>query len=155
MLTTHRCWFIEYLPPAIETMAKTKDSHFVAVGREDGSLEVWSTTNWVMLLKCPGIQDLDIRRVHWVEADYRGPVWVGSNPLAYWTTGGGEVMRWVITTGLNGSVIEWDLKTRLPERWVDLGSAVWDSKVKDNEEIVCVCEDGSTRIVNLDEFRES
>lgn len=56
--------------------------------------------------------------------------------------------RRLITTGLNGLVIEWDLRTNKPRSKYSCNSAIWDSKVC-GKYIYLACEDGTIKILKI------
>jgi hypothetical protein len=60
----------------------------------------------------PGNQNCDIRNIHWLEPEAsfsEGQDSEEGNPLYYKTSSGAFKKRRLITTGLNGHVIEWNL----------------------------------------------
>ena len=59
-----------------------------------------------------------------------------------------EKKRRLISTGLNGMVIEWDLRTGRPKSSYNAGGAIWDSKVE-GKFVYIACEDGSIRILKV------
>ena len=85
-------------------MAVTKDKRLIAVARENNSIEIWLRDSWVQLLVIPGNKNCAVRNIHWLEqseslaADKTNPLYLAN----------GKARR-LITTGLNGVVIEWDL----------------------------------------------
>lgn len=91
-------------------MAVTTDRKLVAVARENNSIEIWLRESWVQLLVIPGNKNCAIRNVHWLEktssqSSTRGGS-VNDNNVLY--TADGQPRR-LLTTGLNGVIIEWDL----------------------------------------------
>ena len=97
-------------------MAATKDRKLLAVARENNSIEIWLRDSWVQLLVIPGNKNCAIRNIHWLEPEGNNDplnrlsslgTCDQSNPL-YMANGSA---RRLITTGLNGVVIEWDLRT--------------------------------------------
>ena len=71
-----------------------------------------------------------------------------TNPLYF----GGKKRR-VITTGLNGQVLEWDLLSGKVLAKFSTHSAIWDSKqlnTPQNAKLMALaCEDGSIKIVKI------
>jgi hypothetical protein len=111
-LERHR--FAHYQPQGVECMTLTRDRSLLAVARENKSIEIWTVPNsWSQLLLIPGHQSCDIRNIHWLEPAATTKQGEESNPLYYKTTGPRGVehykKRRLITTGLNGLVIEWNL----------------------------------------------
>ena len=62
-----RCSFIEYLPEAIECMCPSIDASLLAVGRADGSIDIFKTASWTPLLRMVGSSAIDVRSIHWLE----------------------------------------------------------------------------------------
>ena len=59
----------------------------------------------------PGLKNCDVRNIHWLEVNAKISAHLGSNPLYYQLQDSKFKKRRLITTGLNGLIIEWDLKT--------------------------------------------
>lgn len=70
------------------------------------------------------------------------------NPLYYHSKDKKFHKRRLITTGLNGMVIEWDLQTKKPKSKYVCNSAIWDSKMH-GKYIYLACEDGTVRILKI------
>jgi WD40 repeat protein len=70
------------------------------------------------------------------------------NPLYYKTKTGGFKKRRLVTTGLNGHVIEWNLQTQLPKAKYNAHASLWDSKMH-GKYIYLACEDGSVKILKV------
>ena len=86
----YRMRFMEYLPPSTECMSVTRDEKLLAVGRENGQIEIYAskafstvstkevprynsinkTDTWTMIHVIPGIKNNDIRNIMWYEPDY-------------------------------------------------------------------------------------
>lgn len=60
--------------------------------------------------------------------------------------------RRLITTGLNGLVIEWDLANMKPKAKYASHSAIWDSKML-GKFIYLACEDGTIKILKIKKSR--
>ena len=58
----------------------------------------------------------------------------------------------MITTGLNGLVIEWDLLTMKPRAKFASHSAIWDSKLH-GKHLYLACEDGTVKVVKIKKAR--
>lgn len=56
--------------------------------------------------------------------------------------------RRLITTGLNGTVIEWDLLNKCPKSKYSAHAAIWQSRVL-GKFIYLACEDGSVKILKI------
>ena len=83
----------------------------LAIARSNCSIEIWLTSSWTQLLVIAGNKSSAIRRLHWLSASGDGPSdgsWSDElNPLMF-----RGAPRRLLTTGLNGVVLEWDLITR-------------------------------------------
>ena len=95
--------FAHYQPQAIECMAKSCDGKLLAIARANCSIEIWLLPSWTQLLVIPGNKNCEIRNIHWYEKSGKDSV-PDSNPLYRC----GQPRR-LLTTGLNGVIIEWDL----------------------------------------------
>ena len=103
----------------------------------------------------PGHKNVDIRNIHWVEPDNvdggKKDSNVPDNILYYQRSKNSKVVekkRRLITTGLNGMVIEWDLLTCKTKSTYHAGGAIYDSKVL-GKFVYLACEDGSIRIIKI------
>ena len=87
---TYRLRFLEYLPPTTECMAATRDEKLLAVGRENGQIEIYSSRTmssvstkdtskfnfinksdiWTMIHVIPGLKNNDVRSILWYEPDF-------------------------------------------------------------------------------------
>jgi len=137
--------FAHFQPQAVEAMALTADRELLAVARENNAIEIWLRETWVQLLVIPGNKNCAIRRIHWVEkhptasSDRKE-----ANPLF---SRQGEARR-LVTTGLNGVVLEWDLLTHQAKVKLSVNTAIWDSKVV-GKNLYLACEDGSIKTVRV------
>ena len=84
-------------------MAKSGDGKLLAIARENCSIEIWLLPSWTQLLVIPGNKNCEVRNIHWLEKSREEEI-PDDNPLY----SGGEPRR-LITTGLNGLIIEWNL----------------------------------------------
>ncbi|KEF51362.1 uncharacterized protein A1O9_12511 [Exophiala aquamarina CBS 119918] len=111
----HRCRFVPYPPQPVNSLSfshpsdpnhKSPSDLRLAVGRNNGDLEIWNPLNgnWTQEVILKGTSDTIIEQVAWtqdvVDADESGP-------LRLFSTGGST------------SVIEWDLNTGVPKRQVE------------------------------------
>jgi len=97
----------------------------------------------------PGNQNCDIRNIHWLEPEAsfsEGQDSEEANPLYYKTSSGAFKKRRLITTGLNGHVIEWNLQTAIPKSKYNSHAAIWDSKMF-GKYIYLASEDGTIKIL--------
>ncbi len=131
-------------------MVITKDKSLVAVARENKSIEIWTTPQmWTQVLVIPGNQNCDIRNLHWLEPDAEPhKQQKDSNPFYYRTKQGTFKKRRLVSTGLNGVIIEWNLFTLSPKSKYNLHASIWDSKMH-GKFAYLACEDGSVKIVKV------
>lgn len=91
-------------------MALSTDGALLAIARSNNQIEVWKSNTFAQLQIIPGNKNADVRRLHWVEpkaADSK----VDANLFYYAREKNSRIeskKRRLVTTGLNGMVIEWD-----------------------------------------------
>ena len=101
-----------------------------------------------------GHKNVDVRNIHWIEPDAVFDKSFGSesNILYYARQKSKKLQqkkRRLITTGLNGLIIEWDLLNCKPLQKCSVhGGPVWQSKVL-GKFAVMGCEDGSIKIAKV------
>lgn len=100
----------------------------------------------------PGNKNCDIRNIHWLEPKSVKKAADLANPLYYKTTSNVMKKRRLITTGLNGLVIEWDMLTMKPRAKFATHSAILDSKLH-GKNLYLACEDGTIKIVKIKKTR--
>ena len=88
-------------------MTQTKDDKYLAIGRSNGQIEFWETASWTMIYRIPGIKMLDIRRLHFLEPDFRQSI----NLFEFKSKQDTLETRTLISTGINGLVVEWNLSS--------------------------------------------
>ena len=140
--------FEHYQPQAIEAMAVTQDRKLVAVARENNSIEVWIRNTWVQLFVIPGNKNSAIRNLHWVEYETSQGQGNEINPLY----GASGHARRLISTGLNGVVIEWDLRSHTMKTKLSVSAAIWSSKVV-GKNLYLACEDCSIKTLRIKKDR--
>lgn len=97
----------------------------------------------------PGNKNCDIRNIHWYEPNAATSQKLkSSNPLYYETAENKLKKRRIVTTGLNGVVIEWNLQSLTPKAKYNNHSAIWDSKISGKHAYIAT-EDGTIKILKL------
>eukprot|EP01114_Cavostelium_apophysatum_P023614 TRINITY_DN894_c0_g3_i1.p1 TRINITY_DN894_c0_g3~~TRINITY_DN894_c0_g3_i1.p1 ORF type:complete len:699 (+),score=119.47 TRINITY_DN894_c0_g3_i1:61-2097(+) len=128
----HRGSFVEWQPEGVVALAFHPSNNKLAVGRENGDIEIWSCANlpWYQEGKIPGASPSVLRCI----------VWVGDR---------------LISTGLQGKLIEWSLETLTEIRSVDSsGGPVWGISLSpDGKTLAAACDDGSVRFFDVSEGR--
>jgi WD40 repeat protein len=133
------------IPSGIDSMCISPEKKFIAVGRLDGSIEVWTSDTWIQLIKVPGIQgkkelilDCDLRKIFFKKIKKEE------------NTDNLNNLR-LFSTGLNGYVIEWCLIENKPKLiYENPGeSAIWDCDLINNKFLLIACEDGSPRSLQI------
>lgn len=159
-LSLHRCRFVDYPPSEIAALAfshpsnpssaaKPPASLRLAIGRENGSIEIWNPLGgrWHHELTIPGGEERHIGALAWTVED---------------ADAGLAGLR-LFSIGYSSEVTEWDLVTGKPKRHVDChGGALWsiavqpaaDGSVAEGEEqqaqkIVVGTDDGTVKILSL------
>ncbi|CDW74499.1 u3 small nucleolar rnaassociated protein [Stylonychia lemnae] len=149
-----RLRFANYQPQGIESMALSFDKRLLAVSRESNSIEIWRLPySWSQVLVIPGNKNCDIRRIHWLEMNHSAKINTkeqisNTNQFYYETQENKFKKRRLLTTGLNGLVIEWDLRTGKPKSKYSCNSAVWDSQMH-GKFLYLACEDGTVKILKV------
>jgi WD40 repeat protein len=104
-----------------------------------------------MVLKFPGVKANNVRNLHWVEPEFRN--FVSENPLGYLSKTGKQCQRRLFSTGLNGTVLEWNFSSLTYETKVEIGSPIWDSCLYEDS-LFLACQDGSIREYSIEETKE-
>ncbi len=126
----HRLRFGDWLPSPIKSIATDPFSAMVAIGREDGDIEIAdsSGSKWYTIARIPGRTDFDLKSLVWATVE-------------------SEKGR-LFGTSLRGFVFEIDLAT-LSFKHVQesYGGAIWSISGHPTEASLAVgCEDGSVRM---------
>lgn len=96
-------------------MSLSQDKELLAVVRENHAIELWKTDSFAQILTIPGHKNVDIRTIHWLENEFVKGKEKDSNILYYPRSKNGKLMqkkRRIVTTGLNGMVMEWDIQNK-------------------------------------------
>ena len=88
-----------------------------------------------------------MRNIHWLEPGAAAGEDDG-NHLYYRTAAGRSKKRRLVSTGLNGLAIEWNLATGMPRAKLNVHSAIWDSKMH-GKYLYVAQEDGSIKIIKV------
>jgi hypothetical protein len=86
----------------------------LAVARSNHQIELWKASSFTQLLIVPGNKNADIRSLHWLESKFTPTNGPESNIMYYNRMKDNkqdQKERRLVTTGLNGMVIEWDLQS--------------------------------------------
>lgn len=106
LVEVHRATFVEWTPAAVAALAVTADGRVLAVGREDGAVELYDTADWRCVLRAPGCEGALLTSLLWVESDAAAPR--------------------LLSGGLSGRIAVWDLALLRPASAVDSnGGPVW------------------------------
>ena len=140
----HRARFVEWHPTAVTALAATTDGTAVAVARESGAIELWSTEHWQCLKVC------DILPLHLnmyaalfphKTAGFHlqripGKEQAAISSLA-WTFDTISMSWRLFSGGLDGLLTEWDLVTLRAISVTDsFGGAVWSLTAETQQGIV-------------------
>ncbi|CAE7207662.1 U3 small nucleolar RNA-associated protein 4 [Symbiodinium microadriaticum] len=132
LLRTRVC---EWQPVGIDSLAiapsGSGSSPRLAVGRENGALELWDTETWHLRSSAPGNSRRRPRSIVWVVDVEEAPK-----------------LR-LISAGLHSEVTEWDVETLEPiETCSPGGGAVWGLAVQ-GQQLFAACDDGTVRVMSL------
>ena len=100
----------------------TSDGKLIAVARADASIEIWLRNSWSQIATIPGNQHAVARNLFWFEQGKSSAV---DANLLY---SGGKKRR-LITTGLNGQVIEWNILDGTIRNKFSANAAIWDAQL--------------------------
>jgi len=136
----HRCRFLDWVPSAVQYLAFNHTGSLLAVARAHGDIEIWNIDNgWhvekvgttprraLMLLI------FVLQRLVGTDDSIRALVWIPN----------GETER-LLSAGLGGSVVEWDLTTLKEKRRCDsYAGPIWSLSLSRSGEFLAVgCESG-------------
>jgi U3 small nucleolar RNA-associated protein 4 len=123
-LVAHRCNLVNWLPSGITALAFDAAWNFLAVGRENGMVEIWSTGSW-----------------HCVQRVISGGA--SAAETVCWSPDGK-----VLSAGLQGVITTWDLSLTVASSFTDsYGGAVWSMDFEKRRSLLAVgCEDGCVRL---------
>ncbi|XP_041048190.1 U3 small nucleolar RNA-associated protein 4 homolog [Carcharodon carcharias] len=124
----HRVRFFQFVPSGIRALAQNGRGERLALAREDGSLEIINfTQNFIQEKVIPGNEKRSIEAISWV----------GENRL--------------LSVGLNGEIIEYDLQRLCPKYRLDaFGGPLWCISCNSEETHLAVgCEDGSVKLFEI------
>lgn len=162
--------FVDWKPGAVSAISVAPNQAHLAVAREAGdgrscrAVEVWETEYWtkVLEIKAPHVgEDPGIHGGNGQEEGGHGEV----TGLA-WVQDGSGKCNVLVTSGLDGMLVVWDLQQKRAVRTVEAGGgAVWDmagapAGAKQNDpsadssrdqdiqpsRIACACDDGRVRV---------
>lgn len=116
-LTLHRARFVDWTPAAITAVAPTPDGLAVAVGREDGGVELYNVQeDWQCVLRVPGTDGFVLTSLVWCSA---------STGLDADDAAAAKDLR-LVAAGLGGNLVEIDLLRLRPRSSTSsMGGPVW------------------------------
>lgn len=135
-------------------MALSADKSILAVARTNNSIEIWQTDTFSQLLTIPGHKNVDIRNIFWIERDQAGIKKKNSDPNLFYqpVKKNNKVVqkkRRLVTTSMNGLVVEWDLLNgEIKQKLFVGGGAIWSARF-DGKFGYLACEDGSIRVIKV------
>ena len=113
----HRARFVEWTPAAVAAVAASADGCAVAVGRDDGAIELYDVaSDWRCAARIPGCTGASITALLWTEraAGAHGASASASAPPR------------LFSAGLSGEIVEWDTQALRPLAATDsTGGPVW------------------------------
>ena len=96
------------------------DGKLIAVARANANIEVWLKDTWSQLLLIPGNKNAPARNLFWFESVK------SQQPDSNLLYSGGKKRR-LISTGLNGQVIEWNLLDGSVRHKFSANAAIWQA----------------------------
>ena len=115
----HRARFVEWTPAAVAALAATADGCAVAVGRDDGAIELYDVaSDWRCAARIPGCAGASITALLWTEraaGARRGSAAASASAPPR-----------LFSAGLSGEIVEWDTQALRPLAATDsTGGPVW------------------------------
>ncbi|OWB74627.1 hypothetical protein B5S31_g4438 [[Candida] boidinii] len=155
----HRCRFIDYSPQSItssafshrSTNALTPKDLKLAIGRSDGSIEIWSNhgsnNKWLREQTLPGGKERTIESLIWSNPDE----FLQQDPTT--TTSITKVTEQprLFSIGGSNSITEWDIKHGIPINNYDCNAGViWSISINSKQDKLAVgCEDGTVVVIDI------
>lgn len=142
-LTLHRARLVDWTPAAVTAVAATADGRAVAVGREDGEIELYNVgEDWQCVLRIPGAEGTLLTAL----------VWCDAASLDEEADTGGQRL---VSAGLSGQVVEYDLLNLCPKSSLSsFGGPVWHLAAQPPllgtaQLLALACDDGCLRLCGL------
>ncbi|KAI8141877.1 quinon protein alcohol dehydrogenase-like superfamily [Fennellomyces sp. T-0311] len=160
-MEVHRCRFVEFQPAAINALdftPPTVKSTRLAVGRADGSIEIWDPLDGFRFEKViPGGKDLSIESLVWAHQSILTDEDEDDDPedrKAELADLLNEPPR-LFSSGLSPYIVEWDPVSLSVKGTVDSnGGAVWCLAVNSTgTRLAAGCEDGRIRLFDIEDGR--
>ncbi|PRW61122.1 WD40 repeat [Chlorella sorokiniana] len=139
VVALHRARFVQWQPAGIVALAASGDASLLAAAREDGDIELYETATNHCFQRIPGHKDSCLTCVALVDEE----------------EGKGGLTSRLLTGGLDGALVEWDVEQRRAGPAADsLGGAVWQLapepgaciKQEASARVAAACDDGCARI---------
>ncbi len=134
---------IDNIPSSIENIFTLPSLNILALCRSDNSIEIWTINSWIQLIKIPGSQKINTRRIFLLQNNKN--LNNNNNILSK--------IR-LFSSGLNGYFIEWNFENLLPKFIYKNQSGIWDITIKKK---ICLfaSDDGIVRGIKIKKNYES
>ena len=134
---------IDNIPSSIENIFTLPSLNILALCRSDNSIEIWTINSWIQLIKIPGSQKINTRRIFLLQNNKN--LNNNNNVLSK--------IR-LFSSGLNGYFIEWNFENLLPKFIYKNQSGIWDITIKKK---ICLfaSDDGIVRGIKIKKNYES
>jgi U3 small nucleolar RNA-associated protein 4 len=124
-MALHRARFVDWAPTAIVAIAPTMDGAYVAVAREDGTIELYDAAgHWTCDRRIPGAEGASITSIIWCYF----PQSEAARSVHSVRSEEGSVIAdsRMFTAGLDARIVEWDWNTLSPRASSEsYGGPVW------------------------------
>lgn len=159
-MDVHRCNFVDFTPASITCTAfshqssenTTENGLRLAVGRADGSIEIWNPHPALKKASLQGTISHDSSRAHWgLETSIVGSEGTSIEGLVWASAKDQAGKPRLFSIGGSTYLTEWDLSTGMPLVNHDCNAGViWSMAIDQlHERISLGCEDGSVVVVNI------
>ena len=137
---------IENIPSPIEDMCALNEYNLLCLCRSDNSIELWTTDSWIQLLKIPGNDNIQTRKIK--------IIYKNKNNITTTINNNNNNINFnnikIFTVGLSGYFIEWDL-INLKAKFIynNNSHAIWDFAFIKNKTCLIASDDGIVRAIQI------
>ncbi|CAG9462327.1 unnamed protein product [Pedinophyceae sp. YPF-701] len=129
----HRAHLAALAPSPVTAFAA--DERCVAVGRENGNIEIWEPDTWDCIQTIPGTAATAATSLVWLPSPHKA------------------ARHRLLSAGLSGDIVEWNLRSLVPAAATDsAGGAIWAmahrpaAAGEDAAMVAAACDDGCARV---------
>ena len=133
---------IENIPSPIENMSVLNEYNLLCLCRSDNSIELWTTNSWIQLLKIPGNDNIQTRKIKIIYKNKNNITINNNNNINF------NNIK-IFTIGLSGYFIEWDLINLKAKFIYNNNHAIWDFAFIKQKICLIASDDGIVRAIQI------